>query len=440
MGTAFGSLMGQLWRAKLEEFGVPDQRKRQAGIAGFDSFLGAATNQGNPGALTDQGVVIQGPATPGRRRTMNEQQAEEARQLFSLDPEIGIKHARESQASNRAESIRQDTLRDTWEDNQRQREQLDLATRNADRADAQFAHTQRMDQVAANMTPEQRMVVALQDKGQDARLLNGRVIVSPLRGSNDWQADVTEWRKATQGVETLNQVFTLMGSGLSFDPDNLDNSKMQSLIGLARTELRIAQEMGAPQAAELEILERQIPNPAELKSGILRGDASLLAGLGVLQERAALRLAGMTRDIAHYDLDPQDKSRTLAALQGSTEIRDTAMRNINARTEALAQLAGVETPNLGMMQVLEELGLLGPTQTAEQAQAERIEILRDFEGLTGQALEVPLLQSPFLPGAGTRALGAGGVLGPAARGVGTAAGAVGGARLLQILGAGAGVR
>ena len=434
-----GSLISQLVKGRLAKFGIVDQDRLNQQRAGFDGFLNSAQNVGHPGdgALSAGGQLLQGPPTPGRTQTMSAQQAEQARAIFGMDPAAGFKMAREQQASNRAELIRQDTLRDTWEDNTRQREQLDISTRQVELAEEQFRETKRVQAVEDALTPEQRMVIGLQDKGVNAQLINGRVAVSPSRGTDEWQKDVTEWRKATTGVETLNQVFALMGSGLSYDPNDLANSKMQSLIGLARTELRIAQEMGAPQAAELEILERQIPNPAELKSGILRGDASLLSGLAVLQDRASQRLAGMSRDIAHYDLDPQDKARTATALQGSTQIRDTAMRNINARKDALAQLAGVETPNLGMMQVFEELGLLDPTQTAEEAQAERISILRQFESLTGQPLEVPLLQAPFLPGASTRAGAAGGVLGPAAQGVGTAAGAFGAGRLLKILGSGA---
>ena len=402
MGAAFGSLAADLWRAKLTEFGVPDREQQARERAGLTAFMDSAQNVGHPGDgnQDEQGRLIQGPPTPGRTQTIGAQQREQIQAVAGFDLAGAFKIARETQALNRAEMIRQDNLRDTWEDNRVNRENLSISQLNQKRAEAQWQNTKALQDIEAGKTPIQRRIEGIQDKGQDAVFDDGMLKYRPLFGTDEHQEDVGDWLATVETVETLNHIMTLTASSVGFDPASIHVATLGALVSMAQTELRLGDQMGAAQKAEMEQLAARIPDASDLGSAIVRGDPALLRSLGVLQERAARRADTKTKSIDHYDLEGSDRVRAATAVNLAPQIRQSAFEQADQRAqEFAAQVPATFANDTLVGAALAALTSIGAEEG--QTREDRLKILRDVEGrsdaplfLPEMRLRGPLIQDP----------------------------------------------
>lgn len=405
MGAAFGSLAADLWRAKLTEFGVPDREQQARQRAGLTAFMDSAQNVGHPGDLNqdEQGRLIQGPPTPGRTQTIGAQQREQIQAVAGFDLAGAFKIARETQALNRAEMIRQDNLRDTWEDNRVNRENLEISQGNAKRAEAQWQNTKALQDIEAGKTPIQRQIESLQDKGQDAVLDDGIVKYRPLFGTDEFQEDVSDVEESRSTVNTLNELMRKIALGIPLDPNAIDNATATALVEVARTDRRIGTELGALTGPDMEVLARQIADPTELRALLLRSGPAFIAALQVIQENEATKLAFNYSQISHYQLDPNTRVSFLSAIDSAPDVREQTMQFSQQREEAIRALNVVREPT-GVQGILSELGL--NQEQEELDRKARLKILRDFEASTGRELTIPHLGAgPVLDDQTLRILG-----------------------------------
>ena len=131
----------------------------------------------------------------------------------------------------------------------------------------------------------------------------GQRVVRPMVGTKDYQAamgKIDSMQKAVGGIRRLQKLIRETGNMEAVMPSTTANSLLSNAYMDVQSASRLAQDMGAPQAAELAILAKSIPDPTTMLNSWMRGDEAMIATYDQMLEAAEASMEQMRNQMTGW--------------------------------------------------------------------------------------------------------------------------------------------
>ena len=158
------------------------------------------------------------------------------------------------------------------------------------------------ERIAATPGPRQSKTIMVRNP-------DGGFVEVPVTGTAAHTKGVDSLRSTTKTLRAANDMVDIFRSGAIRDPGSPEGAAQLVTYQLALAGLRQDLGFGAPQKAELELLEKTFPDPSSLINGLIKGDPAAIRGWKVVQDAARIRHANVTRSTRFLRLDAADKQQ-----------------------------------------------------------------------------------------------------------------------------------
>lgn len=207
----------------------------------------------------------------------------------------------------------------------------------------------------------------------------GGFVEVPTTGSAAHQAGVADVRSATKALRQVNNMVDIFRAGSVQDPGSPEGAAQKVEYQLALAGLRESLGFGAPQKAELELLEATFPDPTSLINALTKGDPAAIRGWQAVQDVARTRQRQAVRDARFLRIDPEDAQRAaIEARRAEFTPQDPGQASLDPTASVSAGTFGNQLP-------------LGATSQLSTHAALRAAQLADLVGL-GSPQQVKLLE------------------------------------------------